>query len=362
MDARPPVDNGPDGPIDRMRERWNEASPIQKRWVLVAAVALVLAGLTFLIADLTWRKDVPRPWLVAAWLLLSVVTAYLLVGRAGPTRVMTLVAAAGVALTFVGGERNLDAVFPDGPAPSREPVCPGFASDAPLDGFVGNTDLGYTQVREGPALGAPLVAAPNLLAVGCRVAFSGYCFGEPKDDWRFDTPNPVWFRLAGKEGYVAAADLRAESPIAGYEPDACPTGLPPPQGPELTAPLKRSLSGAIEIAAAAPDSAVVGFAAYYEDRPGTEATARWHQIGADTETADGITVRWDTRSVPGQSSRRTAPVTLAVVNCQGLGNPYGEVVTRSYLVSNRGTDRTSSPKLSAPRAEAGEVACNNADR
>ena len=125
----------------------------------------------------------------------------------------------------------------------------------------------------------------------------------------------------------------------------------------------------MEITAAAPHAIQVGFAVFYENVAGDPGSAKWHQIGVDVHTSDGISAQWDTRSVPGQSAPRPASVTIAAVPCIGLESPYYHrgrrlaAEQRSYVVANRGGPRPA--QLSVPVDEmdgAGEEACNNAAR
>jgi hypothetical protein len=124
----------------------------------------------------------------------------------------------------------------------------------------------------------------------------------------------------------------------------------------------------LPFAFASVDASEVGFAAYYENRPGEASSASWHQIGVDLDTADGVDASWDTRSIPGQSLEAPARVTIAAVPCLGLDNAFSKdekVVagTRSYIAANRHGQLPSphSPPLDSMSA-AGAAACNNQGR
>jgi hypothetical protein len=106
----------------------------------------------------------------------------------------------------------------------------------------------------------------------------------------------------------------------------------------------------------------VGFAVYYADHPADPRSGEWHQIGIDEDTGDGVTQEWDSRSVPGQSRRRPASVTVLVVPCLGLGTPFDKFAQRTYVVSNRGGPPP--PTLHPPGdlTAAELIACTNVQR
>jgi hypothetical protein len=205
---------------------------------------------------------------------------------------------------------------------------------------------------------------------GCKLQLISHCVGEPKTHWRFHDPDPAWFYAAGDfhSGYIAAADIRAGAVLSVLPMESCDGGAPLPSKPEITAPIAKTIRGPIEIAAAAPNASEVGFAAYYEDQPGQVSSATWHQIGVDLNTADGVDANWDTRSVPGQSLRESARVTIAAIPCLGLDNAFSRdrrviAGTRPYVVANRGGPAPA--PAAPPRAsmqEAGASACNNQGR
>jgi len=117
--------------------------------------------------------------------------------------------------------------------------------------------------------------------------------------------------------------------------------------------------------AAVPNAIEVGFAAYYEEQPGQPSSATWHQIGVDLHTGDGIGSDWDTRSIPGQSLRKPAPLTIAAVACLGLDSPFHEdgrpsAGIRSYTAANRGGPAPHAlPPPPKSMSDAGQMACNN---
>jgi hypothetical protein len=195
---------------------------------------------------------------------------------------------------------------------------------------VAPTRLNYTAVRDRPTLIGKIW---RRYPTGCELAFEGYCIGEPKDHWLFHEQDAVWFSLADGHGYVPSADIAAGPSPENVQRLPCVHAKQPPAPPEITAPRRRRLTGPIEIAAAAPGAIEVGFAVYYADLVGPD----WHQIGVDVETGDGITARWDTRSVPGQGDRgRPAPITVLVAPCLGLGFPAPESDQRNYVAANGG--------------------------
>jgi hypothetical protein len=320
----------------------------------------VVAGSAWLIADLKWRDELPRSTIAAGALVAVALIVLWLFGSSGWKSALGVLSAVGAILVTAGAAVDLDQRLPDGPAPPGALVdCPDYPEGTHPDGYVAELELGYTLVRPQPNLRTKaLLKYPP----GCRLAFDGYCLGEPKDDWRFDLLDPVWYSLASAEGYVPSADIRAR-PRRGIALLDCEGDEPPPRPPEITAPPGGRLTGPVEIAAAAPGAIEVGFAVYYPEIAGRADSARWHQIGVDLNTGDGITANWDSRSVPGQGERRPASITLLAVPCLGLEFPAEEVDRRRYVVANGGGPR---PARITPPAEsisgARQVACDNVER
>jgi len=326
---------------------------------------LAIAFGAYLVSVLVWRDDLPRSTIGAVALVLCAATALAIFGARGPKTLVGVVAAFGAVVAIGGGTVTLDALLDDGPPQEKAIVnCP--PEDPGKNGFVA-PDLGYALVRSEANLSGDVVLR---YPPGCELRLPSYCIGEPKIHWRFNVPDPVWFRAPGdfRDGFIASADIRGAPSLKELdEAKSCPD-IPPPDTPEITSPLEQRLSGEVEITAPAPHATQVGFAVYYENHPSRPGTARWHQIGVDVNPSDGISAQWDTRSVPGQSTPRPASVTIAAVPCIGLESPYyddGDLAAgeRRYVVANRGGPRPA--KGSAPVEKmdrAGEQACNNAAR
>jgi hypothetical protein len=335
-------------------------------WML--GIWLVVGGVAYLISRTFWRDDVSRSLIGAVALLLLAGSALVIFGVKGPRTLVAVVATFGAVVAIGGGTVKVDALLSDGPPQEGAIVnCPPQPVETAPHGFVAETDLGYVHLRSEPNLSSHIYLR---YPPGCELQFTSYCIGEPKVHWRFHVPDPVWFHALGDfhDGYIAGADIRAGPGPNSLSYESCPGGESPPEGPEITAPLQDELQGPIEITAAAPNTAEVGFAAYYEDLPGRPSSATWHQIGVDVITSDGISADWDTRSIPGQSLRRPAPLTLAAVACLGLEFPFYRdhrlaAGMHSYVAANRGGPTP--PALPPPAdslADAGQAACNNQAR
>jgi hypothetical protein len=327
-------------------------------WVLVAVGA-------YLVSRLWWRDDLSRSLIGAVALVLCAVSALAIFGVKGPKTLVAVLAAFGAVVAIGGGTVKVDTLLSDGPPQERAIVnCPPEPPDQARHGFVAETDLGYAHLRTEPNLSANVLLR---YPPGCDLQFTSYCIGEPKIHWRFHDPDPVWFHALGDfhDGYIAGADIRAGPGPNSLPLGACPGGESPPEQPEITAPLEHKLKGPIEITAAAPNATEVGFAVYYEDLLGQPRSATWHQIGVDTNTGDGTSSHWDTRSIPGQSLRKPAPLTIAAVACLGLEFPFyedGRLSTgmRSYVAANRsGPTPDSPPPPAESMRDAGQAACNN---
>jgi hypothetical protein len=330
---------------------------------------LVIAAGAYLASRHWWRDDLSRSLIGAVALVLCAATALAIFGLKGPQILVAVLAALGAVVAVGGGTVSVDALLSDGPPREGAIVnCPPAPPDDAYHGYVAETDLGYAHLRTEPNLetGEVLLRYPP----GCDLQFVGYCIGEPKIHWRFHVPDPIWFHALGdfRDGYIARADIRAGPGPNGVQLDEdCPGDEPPPATPEITSPLERELKGPIEITAAAPHASEVGFAVYYDDLPGEGTSATWHQIGIDVNTSDGISTHWDTRSIPGQSLKRPASLTIAAVACLGLDFPFytgGRLAAghRRYTAANRGGPRP--PPLPPPRdpEREGLTACNNQAR
>jgi hypothetical protein len=327
-------------------------------WVLIGIGA-------YLVSRHWWRDDLSRPLIGAVALVLCAGSTLAIFGIKGPKTLVTVLAALGAVVAVGGGTVKVDSLLSDGPPQEKAIVnCPPEPSDQAPHGFVAETDLGYAHLRTEPNLSARVLLR---YPPGCELEFTGYCIGEPKVHWRFHDPNPVWFHALGDfhDGYIAGADIRAGPGSQSLALGACPGGEPPPRRPEITAPLEHRLKGPIEITAAAPNATEVGFAVYYEDLPGQPRSASWHQIGVDLSTGNGISSDWDTRSIPGQSSRKPAPLTIAAVPCLGLDFAFSQdgrpsAGMRSYVAANRsGPTPHPLPPPAESMSEAGQTACNN---
>jgi hypothetical protein len=341
--------------------KWPRDASLGWRAISLGVALLTVAGIAWLIAETVWRDELPRSTIAAGALAAVVLLVLWLFGPSGWKTALGILSAMGAILIAAGTALNLDQRLPDGPAPRGALVdCPDYPEGHLADGYVASTELGYALVRGRPNLhSGVLLRYPP----GCRLAFDGYCLGEPKDDWRFDVLDPVWFTLATTEGYVPSADIRAGPAGGSLELRECPGGQPLPRPPELTAPTRGRLTGPVEIAAAAPRAIQVGFAVYYPEVSGRRESAHWHQIGVDLNTGDGATASWDSRSVPGQGDRRPASVTLLAVPCLGLEFPAEAVDQRTFVVANGGGPK---PQRITPPSEstvvARQLACDNVER
>jgi hypothetical protein len=221
---------GPDSDPDRrlidwIGERWERATRTERRLIYLLAIWIGLIALAWIVASLTWRGDLSRSTITIVTLVLMALAALLLLGAVG-SRAVVGVLAAGVTIgAFGGGALSSDELLPDGPPPEGAIVdCPGGPSDSQFDGVVAETELGYTHLREEPGFSHIIQRYP----AGCEVHFDAYCFGEPKADWRFGTPDPVWYEVADGEGYVASADLKTAPPPQGIPTGDCrPTSRHP---------------------------------------------------------------------------------------------------------------------------------------
>jgi hypothetical protein len=355
--------------MNGLRALWAAIRANAKPLALMVGIWLVIVVGAYLASRHWWRDDLSRSLIGALALILCAVAALAIFGVKGPRTLLAVLAAFGAVVAVGGGTVNVNSLLSDGPPKEGAVVnCPPEPSDRAPHGFVAETELGYSHLRSEPNLSAHVFLK---YPPGCELQFTGYCVGEPKIHWRFHDPDPVWFRALGDfhDGYIPRADIRAgPGPNSKISLQACPGGKPPPHQPEITSPLERRLEGPVEITAAAPNAAEVGFAVYYEDLPGQPESAAWHQIGVDLNTADGIRAGWDTRSIPGQSDRRLAPLTIAAVSCLGLDFAFYDdgnlsAGTRSYVAANRGGPAPHPlPPPDESMLEAGQAACNNQNR
>jgi hypothetical protein len=355
--------------LSQLHDRWRRLGPGKRKVIrgvlLLVLICLALFGVATFIASLTWKGNVSRQAIMVTAILLMGIAALLLLG-AGGWKAFVAVAGAIIALGAVAGATiHADSILPDGPPPHGALVgCPGLPKPAAgqeyIYGTVAKTEFGYAHLREQ----ASLQTSPIDLRypTGCELAFSGWCVGGAKSDWRFHVPDPVWLKHVGAPGYVASADLNIGSPPKGLK-TSCPSDKPLPRKPEITSPLNQSLSGPVEFTAADPGAVMVGFAAYYENVPGRATSARWHPLGLDTDVRDGIAARWDTRSIPGQSQRLTSTVVVAAVPCLGLEFPSESSSRRSYVVAHNGGHQSVQLRpTSQSRGSARRLACANAER
>ncbi len=351
------------GLLDRAA-RWPTRARTGPRLAVLFVLLALIAGLVLVVSDNVWRERIPRSTIAAIAIALAVLSALWLFGLRGSKVALSILTALGAIFIAAGTAFDWSGLLGSGPPPPGAVVdCPDEAEQGQFDGVVAPTEIGYAHLREEADLHSGIVVR---YPPGCELAFDGYCLGEPKDDWRFDIQDPVWFRTAGGDGYVASADLKA-GPAGGNVPSvACPGREPAPRRPEVTAPLRPTISGPVEFAAAVPEAIQVGFAVYYDDDPGPRDASSWHQIAVDIETGNGISARWDSRSVPGQSLHRAADVTLMAVPCNGLEFPSDRHTERAYVVANRSVPhleakaRAPDPIHAGPAALA--IACDNPDR
>lgn len=354
--------------LDGLRSLWRSIRANSRSLLTMLAAWVVIGGLAYAVSAIWWRDDLSRSLIGAVALVLCAVAALAIFGVQGPKTLVAVLAAFVAVAAIGGGTVKVDALLSDGPPQEGAVVnCPPAPPDRVTHGFVAETDLGYALLRSQANLSSHVLLR---YPPGCKLQLISYCVGEPKANWRFHDPDTAWYYAAGDfhSGYIAAADIRAGAVLSALPMRSCPGDAASPQRPEITAPIAPTIKGPVQIAAAAPNTSEVGFAAYYEDRPGQASSSSWHQIGVDLNTADGVDASWDTRSVPGQSSPQPARVTLAAVPCLGLDNAFsknGKVAagTRSYVVANRGGPLPA--PLSPPSgsmAEAGVAACNNQGR
>lgn len=323
-------------------------------WILVALVA-------YLVASVVWHEDLSRQAIAIAALLAIAAVTFLFFGFGGAQSIAAGLAFITPLVLLGGGTLRADNLLPEGPAPVGALVgCPPLPDEYEWNGNIAETDFPYAHLRAATEFGADILAR---YPAECELGFNGYCIGEPAEDWRFEAPDPIWFVHAGKSGYIASADVKSSPPPPRLLNENCPGSRPAPNDPEITSPVGKRISGRVEITAAVPNAAIVGFAVYYEDVPGQPNSARWHRIDLDVDTADGIATAWESRSVPGQSNRTPAPVTLAAVPCLGLEFPAEAIDTRAYLVANRGgaPDHNLTP-LPSSLGEAQGLACENEER
>lgn len=172
--------------------------------------------------------------------------------------------------------------------------------------------------------------------------------------------------LENGKGYTALAAISlTRRPLPLPPPSQCPRSRPEPTKPEITDPTQRAITGERQFSAAAPGAPLVGFAAYYEDRPGEPQSARWHRIGRDDSPDDGVSVLYNTRSMPGQGHGLPTDLAIAAVPCLAVDFPGARWGHRRYVVINpepsqdtqRRQRRAPPPKLPTG---AGEVACRAA--
>lgn len=353
--------------LDWLRDRWTRASRTERRLVYLVAICLITFLAAEAVAAWRWREDVSRSAIATAMVSIWAITALILFGSKGPKTIVAGAACIGAILAFGGTKLDLDSLFFQGPVPRGAVAdCPDLPSDYVYHGVVAQTEFGVAHLRAAPTLDSGIeLRYPQ----GCEIRFTGYCLGSPKSDWRFHLPDPVWLDVAGHSGYIAAADLKSLSTIKNSPSAGCSATAPPLERPEINAPLTMRLSGPVVIAAAAPGAVMVGFAAYYEDVAGDPGTGRWHQLGIDSNTADGVTAEWDTRSVPGQGRRQAAAVTVAVVPCLGPEFPIdratgtAQVAERAFVVVNRPpSSGTTGAEAPPSLTGAGDAACFNPDR
>jgi hypothetical protein len=350
-----------------LKSLWAAARKNWRRLAVMAVVWIVIGMAAWIVARLTWRDDVARSLIGGVALVLFAATTLAIFGVQGPQTLVAVVAALGAVVAVAGGTIKVNTLLPAGPPNEGALVdCPPEPPPDVPHGFVANTDLGYSLLRTEPKFSAHVLLK---YPPGCELRFTSYCIGQPKISWRFHDPDSVWFYAPGDfhDGYIPAADIRAGPAGIHLQRKKCPGGEPAPHRPQITAPLRRRLEGSIEITAAAPNADEVGFAAYYENRPGKRRSATWHQIGVDLNTEDGISAAWDTRSIPGQGLQEPAPLTIAAVPCLALDfafrtHRHTSAGMRSYVAANRGGPQPA-PLLPQPsKTEPGLTACNNAGR
>jgi hypothetical protein len=324
-------------------------------WILVALVA-------YLVATAFWHEDLSRQAIAVAALLAMAAVTFFCFGLGSAKAIAAALALLTTLVLLGGGTLRADNLLPEGPAPLGALVgCPPLPDEYEWEGNIAATDFPYAHLRAATEFGAPILAR---YPAECELGFNGYCIGEPAQDWRFDAPDPIWFIHAGNPGYIASADVKSSPPPPRLLDETCEGSRPMPSRPEITSPVGKRISGRVEITAAVPHAAIVGFAVYYEDEPGRQDSARWHRIDLDLDTADGIATSWESRSIPGQGEQTSAPVTLAAVPCLGLEFPAPTIDTKKYLVANRDVSRgtTLSTPPSSDDEVARELACENEER
>jgi len=336
--------------------------PTDTRIAIVVAGWILVALVAYGVARAFWHEDLSRQAIAIAALLAMVAVTFLCFGFGSAKAIAAALALITTLVLIGGGTLRADNLLPEGPAPLGALVgCPPLPDQYEWEGNIAETDFPYAHLREETEFGARILAR---YPAECELGFKAYCIGEPAQDWRFDAPDPIWFVHAGNPGYIASADVKSSPPPPRFLDENCAGSRPAPNRPEITSPVGKHISGRVEITAAVPHAAIVGFAAHYEDDPGRQGSARWHRIDLDVDTADGIAATWESRSVPGQSEQNPAPVTLAAVPCLGLEFPAPDIDTRPYLVASR--DASRGANLTRPPSsedeEARELACENEER
>lgn len=237
------------------------------------------------------------------------------------------------ALLGVAGYANLNFLtnlLPSGPQPAGALVrCPTARLST---GWAGEVDQQVGTTGAFAYSGASVYArGTRRYPAGCVLDFDGYCVGESLRDLRSAAPDTVWYRR-GKD-FIAGATITpiSTSRRKGDAARPCPGSVPPPRTPAFLAPLARALSGHPRLAVVAPYAEMVGFAAYFDNVPGSRGTGSWHRISVDRSASGGFHVTWDTLSAIGKQ-RVGTQVTVVAVPCLALNFPASVQSTRDYTV------------------------------
>ena len=183
---------GPHPWLDRRRGGVAAARAVLSRLIALVVGLAVIACLAVLVSRISWREEIPRSTIAAIAIGLAVLLALWLFGSRGSGTAVGVLAALGAILVAAGASLDWNKILGSGSPPEGALVdCPDLPSDPEFTGVVAPTELGYTHVR----LEAGFSEVDARYPPGCELAFDGYCLGDPKDDWRFDTQDPVWFRL-----------------------------------------------------------------------------------------------------------------------------------------------------------------------